>query len=1741
MMRTFILLVFILLGGIAFSQDEDPIIKLDAAISNEDSGKKLAGVTMEVLRDGKPFLSESSASNGRFPITDLPVGSLYTIYFKKSGFVTKIAKVDGRYDYPEDLGLYTPLQFKAALFEEIEGVDFSFLESTPVIEFEMDAAGILAHDKKKLSTMLKKIEALKKQIEEKKEELEKEAKEQKKREADFNAYVKAGDGAMKKQDYEKAIGQYNLALEIKPDDKSTQDKLEDAKIRLEELNANAQSDKDFAAKMGEAKDAYGKEDLEKALGLYKEASAIKPDEKLPKDLISEIEGKIAEQQKNEKAFNDLVAVGDAAVNSESYDEGISKYEEALKLKSDSGVQAKLDDAKKKKSAKESELAAEKEKQQKYDNLIAKADTDLSSEKLEEAKRGYEEALVIKPEESKPKDKIAEIEKILKDRAAELAEKEKLESDYKRAMDEAKELFNQRDWEKSKSKYEEALKLKVNDSEALNQIDLIRKEIEKETSEAKENAAYDAFIKEGQALFDQKKYNEAKAEFNNALGIKPSEQTPKDKISEIEKLLADASKAEEQEKAYKDFMTAGNAANDNKEYNTAVEKYKKALEIKPNDADAQGKIDAINKIIAEENALAEEQKKFDDFIASAEQSFNAKDYDKAKLNYNNALDIRDDAGVKEKIKEIDALIAKNQSEAETQAKYDAVLKEADQLYQSNDNKAALEKFKEALSIKDEAYPKEKISELTEKIGKQEAEAEKEEKFLAFKEKADAAFEAKDYNAALINYKEAIGVKPDIAITQKIAELNTLIEQEGQNAEKQANYDAKIKEADAAFTDENWNGARTLYEDAGRILPTETYPEERINEIAAKMEAESLAETEKQYQKIISKADGLLNEEKYDDALSYYERALGLKPSDNYPKDQIDKINTIKKEKADALSQAEDLNRRYDALIAEADESFNAQNWPVALEKYKGALELKPSESYPVNRIAEIKTKLSELEKVGALDEEYNAFIKQADELFNQQEYIEAKKIYEKALDVKPKEQYPKDKIASADTFLKQETLNEEARVYQKILDVAQRKFDEKNYEKALELYLRAKTTKPSDPIPQQRIDEINQIISKLGADKKQEEEYDSHIKDGDYQFEKGNWKAARNSYIKAFNIFNREYPEKKIVECDKFLEKEGNNQANKSYNKLIKKADEYLTKANYPKAKDLFTRALGLKPSDQYPKDKLEEIEKLLNPEKFAKSKGPLKDYGDPNRSVNAIDIDAMLANAEAQRKFLTAQKVEQQGIDAVEANKENDLTQTDNNFDVRNEVLTVKEDIRTADDAAVEAGVQASWKVEGIQSELVVEERGRVDQNDNDVQLQNQIVDNINTEIIERDEEDDLPREAYILDVEEIRSELIVENTSYEVLQTNETFVQKDYVEESKENRIEDDVNRDIPRKNGEIRIEDYNIQLINESNENTWDQEDVVIEVKDNTEVQLDERIANEISNDIPRVEVINDIEEVNLERIHISSDFTDRQYDVTIDQKKYTEKEITEIDLANLNNDIPRERMEGFVENQDVDNKQVLEELSLDQDNVLFTSDTKVEELEIKINENKDEDDKNREGYEDVVDNIKESESDYIAEKSAINENESHETVDYLENESAEKRDKDEDANEAADENIDNTQDSIDEMTDEVRELDEKSKVDLENSEDFVESLRDIKVNEITEKMKNDLGSQFPEGVTEEIYTIDDENGLIVSYIVRRIVVVNGVGNVYEKVQTKFGTTSYSVNGAGISEFDWQDQTEAGDLVRN
>ena len=79
------------------------------------------------------------------------------------------------------------------------------------------------------------------------------------------------------------------------------------------------------------------------------------------------------------------------------------------------------------------------------------------------------------------------------------------------------------------------------------------------------------------------------------------------------------------------------------------------------------------------------------------------------------------------------------------------------------------------------------------------------------------------------------------------------------------------------------------------------------------------------------------------------------------------------------------------------------------------------------------------------------------------------------------------------------------------------------------------------------------------------------------------------------------------------------------------------------------------------------------------------------------------------------------------------------------------------------------------------------------------------------------------------------------------------------------------------------------------------------------------------------------------------------------------------------------------------------------------------------------------------------------------------------------------------------------------------------------------------NKLGEDYPEGVTEEIFTFEDDDGLVTSYVVRRIIVIDGKGYVYEKVKKKYGIATYSKNGNGITETQWQDETEAAELVRN
>ncbi|MDA7804202.1 hypothetical protein N8987_06470, partial [Crocinitomix sp.] len=453
----------------------------------------------------------------------------------------------------------------------------------------------------------------------------------------------------------------------------------------------------------------------------------------------------------------------------------------------------------------------------------------------------------------------------------------------------------------------------------------------------------------------------------------------------------------------------------------------------------------------------------------------------------------------------------------------------------------------------------------------------------------------------------------------------------------------------------------------------------------------------------------------------------------------------------------------------------------------------------------------------------------------------------------------------------------------------------------------------------------------------------------------------------------------------------------------------------------------------------------------------------------------------------------------------------------------------------------AAWKVDEMQVELIDEDIERNEMNDNDVQLQNQVVNNLNREMDERDVASDLGREEYLLDVDAIRSEIVLETELEDAGQTNATRDQRDYVVDEVENREDADRNNDMARKNTEVRVEDFDVQLINEANESAWDQEDVVMGVKTDAETLVDIQTKSDFDENLKRVEAAEDVIEETQDRINIEGGFVDDQYDVNIDSKKYTENVIDEIDFESVANDIPRQDMEEFAKEQRLENEAITDELMVDQENELHTTDTFVEDMEYDIIDDERAAEDKREGYELIVDELKEDNNVYLEGEESDIENESHATVNYIKGELDDRRKNDSKADDSADDTIDATSDSVDELREKNDEIGDDNRAEQEAVEEYIQDLKEIDVKQIDEQMKNALGDKFPEGVTEEIYTINDEDGLLETYIVRRVVVQKGAGNVYEKTQSKFGTATYTCNGHGIAEYQWQDETEAAHLVRN
>ncbi|OYT14879.1 MAG: hypothetical protein B7C24_15970 [Bacteroidetes bacterium 4572_77] len=737
-----------------------------------------------------------------------------------------------------------------------------------------------------------------------------------------------------------------------------------------------------------------------------------------------------------------------------------------------------------------------EKDRLYMEVITEADNSRDAAAYPLALQKYTQASEIKPNEAYPPAQIALIQALLQEQAAS-------QNAYDAAIANGDENYNKQQWQEALTNYQEALSIKpaeVYPKDKISEINSILQQI------AEKDAAYEAAITQADAFYEEENWQESLLKYQLASQIKPSEVYPQERIAELQSILGDLASAQAQ---YDALIQEADAYFESKTYVDSKAKYQLALQIRAQESYPTTQIQRIESILAEQAA---KQQQYQALIAEADVLFQQESWQNSMDKYQEALLV---FPIENYPKEQTKLITAKLSELKNkQQAYDALIVEADALLLAKDYNNSLEKYQSASAIfPEEIYPKEKMQEIRDLLAglaTQEAEYQK------LIDLADEQFSAADFVPSYENYQKAVAIYADRPYPkEQIVKINSILE-------KQKAYQEYISSADAAFEEQQYQNALTFYMKANQLIPEETYPPQKIAEIEALLQA--IADNDAAYNIAVSQGDARFDAGNYELAKGDYENARSIKPEESYAPQRIMEIDRILQDLARKQAQ-------YDQLIIEADAAFAAKTYDIAISKYTAALDIKPAEEYPPQKMEEIRRILAQMADQKTL---YNSYVLQGDQAFKAKKYEACIGLFQQAAAIYPEELYPPERIAAAQAELDKMQANlEEA--YQRSINEGDRNFGNKKWDPAKEAYQYASQLKPQELYPKEKLAEINSILEKERLAK--QKEYDRYIADGERFYGTKYYQEAILSFESALRIFPFEkYPADMIDKIFELIKK-----------------------------------------------------------------------------------------------------------------------------------------------------------------------------------------------------------------------------------------------------------------------------------------------------------------------------------------------------------------------------------------------------------------------------------------------------------------------------------------------------------------------------------------------------------------------------------------------------------------------------
>ena len=1239
-----------------------------------EGGETVSGV-IEVTKNGKETSRIDIPKNGRFRF-ELEFFNEFSLKFQYPGHFDKIILVST--EIPQEVwerdSDFPPFPMVVQLLKEFEGIDKSFsLKPSGRIFYGKDIDNFEKESYISDIQFVEQIENAKSianQVQKESESISKEnAQDLASKQKSFEQTIKEADTHYQRGEYQMALMKYLEARKLFPDKAYPNDRVAELQdlVKALEITEKQKADLEqkYKAAITRGNGFFDQKSYREARPVYEEALQYKLGDVYANGRINEIDQLLALLDK-QKQYNQNIQSGATLSQQKDYMSALAQYKKALELKPDSQLARD--------KIAEMELAIVGiETDKKYLQAIQLADQALASNDFQQAKKQYQEALKIKGNEAYPSGKLAEIEKT-----------EANEINFNALTAKAEKAYADTNIDESLKLFEQALELKPKNALVQNRINELQN-LKKQQVSKKE---YDDLILQADQSFSDNQLDASLATYNRALSLNKSEAYPKDQIKKIE--------------TYQSLIKKADKSFNSQDYSSSLDLYNQALTQIPNGTVASGKIAEINGILGDKKKLEEQAKAelnaYNDLVKVADELFTALKYTESITKYQEAANLRtSESYPKKRIKEIATILeGLEKDKAQKEKEYLAVISQADKLFERKDYPNALAEYRKALEMKPEdVYPKDQIRNIDQLLAENLLKDQENQRFQNEKigqeyskamADADKAFIGNEFENARSGYQSALTIKPnDAAAKEKLgkteAKIDEMLTQKEAEAKTLADFKSIIADAGNDFKNTDYPNSREKYQKALGLKPAETFPKEqiaKIDEILASLQ--KATEKDNQYTQLIIAAEGSFGQNKLKEARDTYQKAYNLKPFEPVPPMRIAQIDAmlaklaedaqlaVQDEVARLAKQKADRDQ-YNRAIAAGDKSFTEKQYMIARLHYTTALTALPDEKYPKDQIAKIddllslaekdkalaqqkakqdslqkeKDKVFELAMASAKDQNYTSVLKKGDRAFDASSWQDARVAYTEALSVKPNEAYPTNRLNEVNQKIADANMTEtsnaaEEKAYHEALAEAEKALKVDQLTTAKMQFEVARSLKPDEKLPVQRIKEIDILMDQRNKDRlaqsqrELDEKYRQALSVADNSFKEKTYTIAKLQYQQALLIKPEEsYPKTQIVLIDKLLSEakpvetyafelpktetiqtvpkpiynpaetaqatEARAQSyttTTNYDEAVKKADDSFGIKDYSVARFFYLKASEIKPSEEYPKKQLELIRKLID-------------------------------------------------------------------------------------------------------------------------------------------------------------------------------------------------------------------------------------------------------------------------------------------------------------------------------------------------------------------------------------------------------------------------------------------------------------------------------------------------------------------------------------------------------------------